>query len=691
MAAVVLAAVFALSSCVWNFGNETVVYAAEREIPEGYTPIYDIADLYAVRNDLEGNYILMNDIDMTEVTSTGGDYDCGTGWDSIEGFSGTLNGNGNRIIGLHIFGEFTDGNHGLFEKIFPGAVIQNLGVVDCDFNVTLCDDGYKEVHIGAITGFSAGNMNNCYVSGRIIVKVKGKNISYIGGLTGGLWRGGVINDCYNVCEIEGLDTGNNYDTNIGGICGAVYSGVDAEILHSYNMGRMKGNELTKTGGICGYTEYPFDYKNCFYLKGTAANGIGDQMDDSDCVSLSENQMKNAKIFTGYDFSKVWEIDPYCSYPYPQIKNNRMIRVKSIDLKAAPEKLIYNQGEQLQLENTQLELIYEDGIKTSIPLSLDILNGYDMMRIGEQTVAVTYGGKNTAFQIIVKEVPVSGITIPETLSLYRSGEEILKPVITPVNATDKSVIWESNAPDIVSVDNDGIVKGKSNGTAIITATTSNGLAASCTVTVLVPAVSIQLHPKNITLIEGESRSITAQVLPYESTDKILWRSGNSEVAEVYDGHIAAKKAGTVSVIAYTESGVQEICTVIVQKKKIQQTTENNNPTGGKDLGNTNEPFQEEVLQKIKAVKTRIKSAQIVKFKNIKLKLSGRADCDGYQIQYGIKKNFKGAKTILSKSNTATIKKLKIKKAYYIRARVYKKIAGTLYYGKWSSRKTIKMKK
>ena len=33
-------------------------------VPEGYTPIYTIDDLYAVRNDLSGNYILMNDIDL---------------------------------------------------------------------------------------------------------------------------------------------------------------------------------------------------------------------------------------------------------------------------------------------------------------------------------------------------------------------------------------------------------------------------------------------------------------------------------------------------------------------------------------------------------------------------------------------------------------------------------------------------
>lgn len=41
-------------------------------IPEGYTPIYDAADLYAIRNDLEGKYIMMADIDLSEATAPGG-------------------------------------------------------------------------------------------------------------------------------------------------------------------------------------------------------------------------------------------------------------------------------------------------------------------------------------------------------------------------------------------------------------------------------------------------------------------------------------------------------------------------------------------------------------------------------------------------------------------------------------------
>ena len=67
--------------------------------------------------------------------------------------------------------------------------------------------------------------------------------------------------------------------------------------------------------------------------------------------------------------------------------------------------------------------------------------------------------------------------------------------------------------------------------------------------------------------------------------------------------------------------------------------------------------------------------------------------GYQIQYGLKKNFKGAKTYPVKKNKtvkATIKKLKAKKTYYVRIRTYKTVGKTKYYSGWSSLKKIKTK-
>ena len=65
--------------------------------------------------------------------------------------------------------------------------------------------------------------------------------------------------------------------------------------------------------------------------------------------------------------------------------------------------------------------------------------------------------------------------------------------------------------------------------------------------------------------------------------------------------------------------------------------------------------------------------------------------GYEIQYSTSKKFKSAKKVTikkAKTTSATIKKLKAKKTYYVRVRTYKTVGKTKYYSGWS---TIKYKK
>ena len=65
--------------------------------------------------------------------------------------------------------------------------------------------------------------------------------------------------------------------------------------------------------------------------------------------------------------------------------------------------------------------------------------------------------------------------------------------------------------------------------------------------------------------------------------------------------------------------------------------------------------------------------------------------GYQIQYSLKSNFSGAKTVTVKSNKTlktTVKKLSAKKIYYVRVRTYKTMNKANYFSAWS--KTVKVK-
>ena len=77
---------------------------------------------------------------------------------------------------------------------------------------------------------------------------------------------------------------------------------------------------------------------------------------------------------------------------------------------------------------------------------------------------------------------------------------------------------------------------------------------------------------------------------------------------------------------------------------------------------------------------------------KLKVSFKAvpKAKGYQIQYSQKKNFKGAKSKLTKKRTVTLK-VKSGKTWYVRVRAYKlDSAGSKVYGAWSKAKKKKVK-
>lgn len=71
------------------------------------------------------------------------------------------------------------------------------------------------------------------------------------------------------------------------------------------------------------------------------------------------------------------------------------------------------------------------------------------------------------------IPVTGITVlPEAASLFIGQEVQLSNVVYPLNATDKTVIWASDLPEIASV-SDGLVTALSGGTAEVSATTVDG--------------------------------------------------------------------------------------------------------------------------------------------------------------------------------------------------------------------------
>ena len=83
----------------------------------------------------------------------------------------------------------------------------------------------------------------------------------------------------------------------------------------------------------------------------------------------------------------------------------------------------------------------------------------------------------------KIVDVTSRTIDQQVLTLKVGEkETLHVIINPSNATNQNVTWESSDTSIAKVNANGVVKGVSEGTAIITVKTYNGKTSTCNVTI-----------------------------------------------------------------------------------------------------------------------------------------------------------------------------------------------------------------
>ena len=650
---------------LFAFAFQMNVSAQVDEAPDGYKEIHNIADLMGIRNDPSGNYILMNDIDMTEETQKGGSWDSGMGWTPIETFSGNLDGNGYRIKGMTIYGEAVE-NVGLFGKL-DGATIMNLGVIDVNIDVERNGD----LNAGAIAGYmtNGSSIVESYSSGKLKEKnTDSRNYYYIGGIAGDMYDGNIIINSFSMADVS-LSSDNNY-CYAGGIVGMARTNNSYSdpiyLVNCYSCGKVQ-SEKNAPGGIiaCDYNGNS-DIRNCFYRK--------DKVDQTSTISgvkpLTDAAMKHAQSFTGFDFEDTWEIDEYSNYNYPQIKDNRYIKVENLKLISPPKKTTYLQGEKLDLTGASVKIVYEDENKANIVVTKDMLESYDMSKIGTHRITVNRGNRKVHFDIEVVGRPVQSITLSnQSLQLNKGKSAQLKATPLPANASDKTITWESGDKSIATVDENGKVTARGAGTTTITVRATSGVTAKCKVTVKVPAVKILLDESQVYLRVKGVKQLGCTVSPIDSTDRVHWGSSDTKVIKVESNNteatITAVGEGYAVVTARADSGVYKKCEVWV------------------------DPLPKP--QKIVVSKSSIKKVTAYKGRKVQVKCSASSKASGYQIQYSMKRNFSGAKTKTVKSTTNYITSLKANKRYYFRVRAYRKVNGKTYYSGWSGSKNIKVRK
>lgn len=133
--------------------------------------------------------------------------------------------------------------------------------------------------------------------------------------------------------------------------------------------------------------------------------------------------------------------------------------------------------------------------------------------------------------------------------------------------------------------------------------------------------------------------------------------------------------------------------ISNKQQSGLSTITNNISRETEKQKTTEAVVKKNTKKITVKQLKIQKIKRSRKKQITVYWKKDKTVSGYQVQIATnKKMTKGRKLVkVSKKKTScTIKKLKSKRTYYVRARAYKKVKGTVVYGKWSMTKRIKVK-
>ena len=87
---------------------------------------------------------------------------------------------------------------------------------------------------------------------------------------------------------------------------------------------------------------------------------------------------------------------------------------------------------------------------------------------QTTASITVNGPTST------AVKTTGITIDKLYAVMKEGESAnFTAIVAPENATVEAVKWESSAPNIATVDENGKVTGVAKGVAVITASTTDG--------------------------------------------------------------------------------------------------------------------------------------------------------------------------------------------------------------------------
>jgi uncharacterized protein YjdB len=174
------------------------------------------------------------------------------------------------------------------------------------------------------------------------------------------------------------------------------------------------------------------------------------------------------------------------------------------------------------------------------------------------------------KVIPAVISVNGIAVNKSsVSIVAGGKEILTFAITPLNATNQQVMWESSDTTKVSVSDSGLISAKNIGKIFITVKTVDGSkTAVCSVSVVasgIPITKIALDKPTLTIAVGAYAKLSDTLFPSNTTEKrTIWSSSDTSKITVSDSGLVhgITKGNAVVTIASIDGAVSACCSVTV---------------------------------------------------------------------------------------------------------------------------------
>lgn len=231
----------------------------------------------------------------------------------------------------------------------------------------------------------------------------------------------------------------------------------------------------------------------------------------------------------------------------------------------PEKA--NQKLTWKSINSNIATVSEDGLIKGIEVG------------STEIIARAVNGINKVINVTVQAdyIEVEKMSIAaKDFTLNIGSSKKIGVSITPSNATNQKIIWNSSDSNIATIDQNGRITGVSEGRTSITAqTVDEEITSTITVTVkkvanFVNETDLQISSNKVVIDVGGTSYIKTTISPSNATNKkVTWKSNNINVATVKDGMITGKSAGMTTIVVTTNNkGISRTINVEVKNVEVK---------------------------------------------------------------------------------------------------------------------------